>query len=85
MWKYKIGTVVRETERHVQLRCGDSKIMLRQQMFGHIVGFAQAEYKNDRGHDRETILIVRWESGSEYRVPPQFVLTEQEFNEADVE
>jgi len=56
---------------------GIGKVVLQKEtladrpMFGHVIGF-------DRNH-YETILIVRWEDGSETTIHPANVITEEDF------
>lgn len=64
MWKYKIGTVVRQKD-HSSLGWGD----IRRPMFGHVIGFAN----NGFG---ETILEIRWEDETTAITHPANVLTE---------
>lgn len=66
MWKYKIGTVVRESNMLGTLDY-DRKALMK---FGHVIGFAQNTF--------ETILWVRWEDGSEQEIHPTNVLTEED-------
>ena len=71
MWKYKIGTVVREKERDM-LGLGLYSEKDSKPMFGHVIGFYRVEYQDFF----ETILIVRWEDGSEKSIHPTNVLIE---------
>jgi hypothetical protein len=66
MWKYKIGTVVREIDGGWVKSFG----FRARPMFGHVVGFDQTP--------DEAILLVRWDDGSEQRIHPSNVLTEDE-------
>jgi hypothetical protein len=71
MWKYKIGTVVRQktpNENYIHRK------KTRMMMFGHVIGFSQVEY--DQYY--ETILVVKWEDGSEQRIHPNNVFTEED-------
>ena len=71
MWKYKIGTVVREKARDA-LGLGLYSEKDSKPMFGHVVGFDRVEYD----HCYETILRARWEDGSEGSIHPTNVLIE---------
>jgi hypothetical protein len=78
MWKYKIGTVVREKERDA-LGLGLYSEKDSKPMFGHVVGFDRVEYDHSEivyDHCYETILRVRWEDGSEKPIHPTNVLVE---------
>lgn len=67
MWKYKIGTVVREKDgSHNGLYTGDDA----RPMYGHVIGFDTNGF--------ESILMIRWEDGSERARHPNNVLTEEE-------
>ena len=67
MWKYKIGTVVREKYgSHGGMYSG----LEARPMFGHVIWFDSNEY--------EAILRVRWEDGSERSIHPNNVLTEDD-------
>lgn len=52
MWKYKIGTVVKEKQSHTM----DDETVDPYQMHGHVIGFSSNKF--------ETILKVQWEDGS---------------------
>jgi hypothetical protein len=66
MWKYKIGTVVREKEGLWRSRYpSDAEF---RPMFGHIVGFA------NNGH--ETTLKVQWDDAIVSNIHPSNVLFE---------
>lgn len=67
MWKYKIGTVVREKDG---LHRGFYTGLDARPMFGHVVGFANNGF--------ETILRVRWDDESERSIHPSNVLTEED-------
>jgi hypothetical protein len=71
MWKYKIGTVVREKERHT-LGLNRYSKKVSKPMFGHVIGFDRVEYQDFF----ETILVVKWEDGSEKSIHPTNVLIE---------
>lgn len=65
MWKYKIGTVVREKDgSHGGLYSG----LDARPMFGHIVGFSNNVY--------ETILKVQWDDESIRAIHPSNVYFE---------
>jgi hypothetical protein len=57
MFKYKIGTVVRDKYH---------------KKYGHIVGFAENQYETCT----ETILVVKWQDGREYKIHPNNVILE---------
>ena len=64
MWKYKIGTVVREKDgTHRGMYSG----LEARPMFGHVIGFSSNGY--------EAILRVRWDDESERSIHPSNVLT----------
>jgi hypothetical protein len=67
MWKYKIGTVVRQNK--VTSSVFTAKPV---QLWGHITGFSQVPYESCN----ETILMVRWENGEEYPTHPGNILLE---------
>ena len=65
MWKWKIGTVVREKDgSHGGFYTG----LDARPMFGHVVGFANNGF--------ETILRVQWDDESIRDIHPHNVLTE---------
>lgn len=67
MWKWKIGTVVREKDgSHGGFYTG----LDARPMFGHVIGFDNNPY--------ETIIRVRWDDGSERSIHPHNVLTEED-------
>ena len=67
MWKYKIGTVVREKDGSWGgLHTGEDA----RPMFGHIVGFANNSF--------ETILRVQWDDESIRDIHPSNVFFEGE-------
>ncbi len=67
MWKYKIGTVVREKDGSCNgLYTGDDA----RPMYGHVVGFDTNGF--------EAILLIRFEDGSERSRHPSNVITEDE-------
>ena len=66
MWKYKIGTVVREKDgSHGGMYSGRAA----RPMFGHVIGFSSNVLT-------EAILRVRWDDESERSIHPSNVLTE---------
>lgn len=65
MWKYKIGSVIRENDI---ISAG------RVPRWGHVIGFSRVEY--DDGY--AVILKVRWDDGTETRISPGNVLLEDE-------
>lgn len=67
MWKYRIGTVVREKDGSYNgIFTGDSA----RPMYGHVIGFDTNGF--------EAILLIRWEDGGERARHPSNVLTEEE-------
>ena len=67
MWKYKIGTVVREKDGSCNgLYTGDDA----RPMYGHVVGFDTNGF--------EAILLIRFEDGSERSRHPSNVFTEED-------
>lgn len=67
MWKYKIGTVVREKDgSHSGMYSG----LEARPMFGHIVGFANNGY--------EAILKVQWDDESIRHIHPSNVFFEND-------
>ena len=67
MWKYKIGTVVREKDgSHSGMYSGREA----RPMFGHVIGFSS--------NGLESILRVRWDDESERSIHPSNVLTEED-------
>ena len=65
MWKYKIGTVVREKDGS---HGGMYSRRAARPMFGHVIAFDSNGY--------EAILRVRWDDESERSIHPNNVLTE---------
>lgn len=67
MWKWKIGTVVREKDgSHGGFYTG----LDARPMFGHVIGFDSNGF--------EAILLVRWDDGSERSIHPDNVFTEED-------
>lgn len=67
MWKWKIGTVVREKDgSHGGFYTG----LDARPMFGHVIGFDSNGF--------EAILLVRWDDGSERGIHPDNVFTEED-------
>jgi hypothetical protein len=67
MWKYKIGTVVREKDGSCN---GMYTGADTRPMFGHVIGFDSNGF--------ESILRVRWDDESERSIHPSNVFTEDE-------
>jgi hypothetical protein len=69
MFKYKIGTVVKNDElvSHGSFfpKNKDDPV------YGHVVGFSRVEHNEYF----ETVLIVRWDNGEEYPIHSNNVLT----------
>ena len=66
MFNYPIGTVVKHNVP--RLMNGDRKT---DPGYGHVVGFGRVEWETGF----ETVLLVRWDSGEEYLINPNNVLT----------
>lgn len=64
MWKWKIGTVVREKDGSHSMYSG----LGARPMFGHVIGFDSNGY--------EAILRVRWDDWSIRSIHPDNVLKE---------
>lgn len=68
MFDYAIGTVVREKDGS---RGGIYSGNAVRDMFGHVVGFTINAFF-------ETILVVKWDDGSEQQIHPNNVLTKEQ-------